>query len=102
MNYREFQKKPVTLPVELEEVRRIAKQLSDHMAKAEVCSAIKEHHVINGSSQQIQAVLRKGIEDLGFESEKRGLFKEQTVSSLRPDFYRQVGTSGILLEIERG
>ncbi|MGA3082395.1 MAG: hypothetical protein ABSD44_13660 [Terracidiphilus sp.] len=102
MSYISFVKDPVALPVELEEVRGIAEQLRDHLDKPEVLSAIKEQHVINGTSQQIQAVLSKGIEDLGFEREKRGLFKEQKVSSLRPDFYRKVGTSGILLEIERG
>jgi hypothetical protein len=102
MSYCDFVKNPIALPVELEEVHRIAKQLSDHLAKPEICSAIKEQHVINGTSQKIQAVLTRGIEDLGFEREKRGLFKEQQVSSLRPDFYLKVGTSGILLEIERG
>ena len=39
---------------------------------------------------------------LGFTSEKNGLFNDYEVSSLRPDFYKQVGQTGIIVEIERG
>lgn len=40
-------------------------------------------------------------EALGFQSERTGLFAEG-VSGLRPDYFRTVGESGILLEVERG
>jgi hypothetical protein len=42
------------------------------------------------------------LTELGFQSERCGLFSQYPVASLRPDFYRRVHNSGILLEIERG
>jgi hypothetical protein len=102
MDYKTFAKQPATLPSELEEVSVIARQLGDHLASEMVCSAIGECHRLHGTSQQIQTILNDKLLGLGFQSEKRGLFHEYPVASLRPDFYRPVGNSGILLEIERG
>lgn len=72
------------------------------MSTASVCSAIKECHKLNGTSHQVRAVLNDKLAELGFQSEKQGLFAEYPVASLRPDFYRRVQNSGIILEIERG
>ena len=102
MDYKIFAKEPATLPVELAEVAGIAEQLGDHLASEVVCSAISECHRLHGTSQQIQAILNDKFVQLGFHSEKKGLFREYPVASLRPDFYRSVRNSGILLEIERG
>jgi hypothetical protein len=84
------------------EVSSIAEQLRDYMTGESVCSAIRRCHQLHGTSQQIQEVLNDKLLQLGFHNEKRGLFSNYPVASLRPDFYRKVGTSGILLEIERG
>lgn len=46
-------------------------------------------------------MLNDKVIQLGFQSEKQGLFREYHVD-LRPDFYRPVQNSGILVEIERG
>lgn len=100
--YKTLQKQSVRLAREFEEVSSIALQLRDFMATASVCAAIKACHRLNGTSQEVQAVLNGKLADLGFQSEKRGLFSEYPVASLRPDFYRRVQNSGILLEIERG
>lgn len=100
--YKAFQKQSVRLATELEEVSLIAGQLRDYMSTASVCSAIKECHKLNGTSHQVQAVLNDKLAELGFQSEKQGLFAEYPVASLRPDFYRRVQNSGIILEIERG
>ena len=40
--------------------------------------------------------------ELGFQSERKGLFANYEVSALRPDYYRAVDKSGVLLEVERG
>jgi hypothetical protein len=100
--YKTFLKQSVRFAAKLEEVSSIAGQLREYMATTSVCSAIKECHKLNGTSQAVQAVLNNKLGQLGFQSEKRGLFSEYQVASLRPDFYRRVGDSGILLEIERG
>ncbi|MGO9317516.1 MAG: hypothetical protein ACLPXT_03975 [Terracidiphilus sp.] len=100
--YKVFSKEPSILRDELPEVSEIAEMLRDHLATEKVCSEIGEFHKLNGNSQQIQNVLVEKLKELGFETEKRGLFKKSVVPSLRPDFYRKVGASGILVEIERG
>jgi len=40
--------------------------------------------------------------ELGFVNESRGLFQGYDNKAVRPDYYRPVGDSGILLEVERG
>ena len=102
MDYRIFAKNPTTLPIEFEEASTIARQLRDHLASDMICSAIGECHKLNGTSRQIQTILTEKLLQLGFQSERRGLFAEFPVANLRPDFYRRVRDSGILVEIERG
>ncbi len=53
------------------------------------------------SSAEVQAAFLPFALELGFTSEAKGLFLEYE-NKLRPDYYRQVGDSGILLEVERG
>jgi len=67
-----------------------------------IYSAIQRVHRLGGKSQEIQAVLEADLEALGFNSERKGLFEDYVVSGLRPDFYRPVDDSGILVEVERG
>ena len=38
---------------------------------------------------------------LGFRDERRGLFSAYE-SALRPDYFREVGGTGVILEVERG
>ena len=42
------------------------------------------------------------MEQLGFASEKKGLFANFKVSGIRPDYYKDVPGGGILFEVERG
>ena len=39
---------------------------------------------------------------LGFVSESKGLFAPYETSALRPDYFRPLDDTGILLEVERG
>ena len=41
------------------------------------------------------------MNSLGFTSEKKGLFADYKVAGLRPDYFKKVGDSGILFEVER-
>ena len=45
-------------------------------------------------------ILPFATKELGFENEKKGLFKDYKVAGLRPDYFHP--TAGILLEVERG
>ena len=53
-------------------------------------------------SKDVQDVLLPKLLELGFRSEAKGLFNDYKTSRLRPDYYRQVGTTGIIIEVERG
>lgn len=64
---------------------------------------IYEEHKPDSSSVAIQRILLPKLSELGFESEKQGLFNAYPVSSLRPDYYLSLGSEkGIIVEIERG
>lgn len=53
------------------------------------------------ASHAVQDAILPAATALGFRSEVRGLF-QSSIPGLRPDFYRPLGSSGILLEVERG
>jgi hypothetical protein len=102
MKYVTYSKEPGRFPHLSKEVSAIAERLKLYLDGPRVRAEIKRINKINGTSQQIQSLLKMELEELGFKSEKKGLFKEYKVPSLRPDFYREVGESGILVEVERG
>lgn len=49
----------------------------------------------------MQAVLLERATELGFKGESKGLFSSYQ-SALRPDYYLLIGSTGIILEVERG
>lgn len=82
--------------------REIAESFRVGLDTEEVRAGIAEKHQFGASSHEIQSLVLPLATALGFESEKRGLFKDYTVASLRPDYYLPLEGSGILLEVERG
>jgi len=56
---------------------------------------------IGGTSHQVDAIVQPAAEGLGSSSQNKTLFTEYPIA-LRPDWYRPLGTSGIILEVERG
>jgi hypothetical protein len=100
--YQVFHKQSISLHNEFAEASSIALQLKNYLSSEEVCTEISQCHKLNATSQQIQAIIHEEVEHLGFQSEKRGLFLDYKIAALRPDFYRPLGKSGIILEVERG
>jgi hypothetical protein len=84
------------------EVAALAVKLRDYLDRVDVQDAIRDRHVLGASSAAIQGVILPNAIELGFQSEKEGLFAGYQVAGLRPDYYRPVGRTGILLEVERG
>ena len=83
--YELFSKEPGKFSKDVyERVSKIAEELKAHM------------------SQDVQKLIADELARLKFMPEKRGLFSECEVPSLRPDLYLQLGKSGILVEVERG
>lgn len=79
-----------------------ASDLVDYLNTHEIQRKIAEVHVLGASSSKIQELIADKAKELGFESEKKGLFNNYSVQGLRPDYYCPVGDTGILLEVERG
>ena len=83
------------------EASRLADELHRHLNTPEALSRIAEVNQPGRSSAAVQRTFRGFARQLGFESEKQGLFAEDDLA-LRPDYYRSLGQGGVLLEVERG
>ena len=79
----------------------IADRLHSHLNEAKTLTRIDEVNQPGNSSAKVQDVFLNFAEKIGFESEKKGLFKESGLA-LRPDYFCRVDDTGILLEVERG
>ena len=62
---------------------------------------IAEVNQPGNSSAKVQDCFLEFAQRLGFESEKKGLFKDSGLA-LRPDYFLPIDNTGILLEVERG
>ena len=89
-------------PYEFHEVEELAQALLAYMRHPQVEAQISKKHKLNAKSIEIQNILLKKADELGFKSEKKGLFNSSPTRRLRPDFYRSVGKSGVIMEVERG
>jgi hypothetical protein len=84
------------------DVERIGNELFEH-CNTDVSS--KDFEIANlpgNSSAKVQDVFLDKALQLGFQSERRNLFNSISTSNLRPDYYRKIGKSGIIIEVERG
>ena len=82
-------------------VHAIAQQLHRALNEPDVLAQLTEANRPGQSSAIVQGVLKTSSEALGFESERKGLFAD-SMTGLRPDYYKRIGDTGILLEVERG
>jgi len=86
---------------ELMAVRELAEQFRLAVDSDVVRAALGIIPAVGGSSHDVDEVIRPHAEELGFSSQRKNLFAEYPVA-LRPDWYRALDGTGILLEIERG
>jgi hypothetical protein len=84
------------------EVLKTAKDIESYLDNKAVNDRIKKANTKGTSSQIIQEIIEEIAKPLGFTDEKQGLFKKYSNSGLRPDFYKKLGKTGILMEVERG
>ena len=82
----------------LETSRKVSELLSDEKVKSNIASV----HKFGASSHKVQTSILKEMEELGFTSERKGLFADFKVSGIRPDYYKNISGGGILFEVERG
>ena len=98
---RSFVQRPLTDSPEWIEVRGIAERLLAVLNEPETLAGILAANRPGHSSSAVQAAFRPAAEELGFHSERTGLFSD-SISGLRPDYFRPIGDTGIILEVERG
>lgn len=96
-----FVQEPYRTTAEWQDVDKVADLLLVELNREETYDCILKANCPGTSSAQVQAAFRTAATTLGFHSEKSGLFAE-SVPGLRPDYYMAIGTTGILLEVERG
>lgn len=84
-------------------VDQIANKLLNHLNNEQVLQKIHLANQPGKASSRVQDTFVEFATSLGFQSEAKGLFNEYANSSLRPDYYMDLGgKNGILIEVERG
>ena len=84
-------------------VINIARKLDSYLREKDTIKKISAVNHKGVHSQKIQEIINIfAVPKLGFNSEKKGLFKKYQNKKLRPDLYKKVGKSGIILEVEKG
>lgn len=86
---------------EWREVLAIADSLADHLSEPATTELLRAANQPGNSSSLVQAVFLQEATRLGFRDESKGLFISYD-SALRPDYFREVGDTGIIMEVERG
>ena len=87
---------------EYNEVLNIANMLLNDLNTGEVLDRINIANQPGNQSTIIQNEILNEVKAYGFVSEKKGLFLKYKTPALRPDYFKKIGDTGILLEIERG
>ncbi len=84
------------------EVLGLAGELVGHLNEPSVAKLIEDANQPGRSSAVVQEVFLEEATRLGFRDERTGLFASYKSSALRPDYFRPIGSSGVILEVERG
>lgn len=86
---------------EFRAVQDISDKLLEHLNTPSALELMLRANMPGISSAEVQATFLPFASELGFTSEAKGLFLEYE-NKLRPDYFRSVAGTGILLEVERG
>ena len=87
---------------EWKEVKKISDKVYSILSDPKIKRKIDRDNQPGRSSHVIQTLISSEMEKLGFTSEREGLFSKYKNTRLRPDFYKKVGDTGIIFEVERG
>ncbi|WP_229053454.1 hypothetical protein [Aeromicrobium sp. Leaf350] len=87
---------------EYTQVSRVSDALLAHLNEDDARALLAAANLPGISSAMVQNSFAKFTDGLGFVSEAKGLFSTYENKALRPDFYLDLGSNGILMEVERG
>lgn len=100
--YTKFVQQQYEKNIEWIEVSNIADKLITYLNQEETLIEIKNANIPGAHSSLIQKILLKKALELGFVDESQGLFIGYENKKLRPDYFLRLGSTGILIEVERG
>jgi hypothetical protein len=83
-------------------VKGVAVSLLDHLNTPDAQDLLALANLPGQSSAMVQASFNVFATQLGFVDESRGLFEGYKNRAVRPDYFRRMGETGILMEVERG
>ena len=83
------------------QVAAVADRLHKHLNTEAALARIAEVNQPGRSSAAVQDTFLEFAHQLGFESERKGLFATPDLA-LRPDYFLKLDSTGIILEVERG
>jgi hypothetical protein len=85
------------------EVEALAIDFLNRLDGPALRASIAEVHKFGASSHKIQELVAPIAIEMGFTSEKKGLFSNVKSTGIRPDFFRKTSSGGgVLMEVERG
>jgi hypothetical protein len=96
-----YVQEPLTSSEEWKHVSGLAEALHAHLSTDRALTLIQEANQPGQSSATVQATFGQFVHEMGFESERTGLFGADEFA-LRPDYFLKLPETGILLEVERG
>lgn len=103
IEYCYFRRSEIRENSDLSEVESLAIDFLGRLDGASLRTAIAEVHKFGASSHKIQELVAPVAIEMGFTSEKKGLFSNVKSTGIRPDFFRKTSSGrGILMEVERG
>ncbi|MDA0723779.1 MAG: hypothetical protein O3B25_05880 [Verrucomicrobia bacterium] len=97
-----FSQNQVIGTLEYELVNKTGDALLNHLNRPDIRQEINAVNQPGNSSHKVQSVFLDFAHGLGFQSEKKGLFSHYRTKGLRPDYFKRINDTGILLEVERG
>ncbi len=98
-----FNKPNITMNKDFVKSIEIFEKLVAYMKDDKVQRELRKIHQVGAKSSEIQKIILEKTIELGFSSEKKGLFENYSVKQLRPDYYLKLEEcKGIILEVERG
>jgi hypothetical protein len=96
-----YVQEPLSHSEEWKEVSSLGDRLHQHLSTDRALALIRDANQPGQSSASVQATFGEFVKEMGFESERTGLFGTDEFA-LRPDYFLRLPETGILLEVERG
>jgi hypothetical protein len=84
------------------EVEKTGNSLFEFCSAPTTRALFNQENTPGTSSARIQEVFLTKALELGFQSEKKNLFQTIPTCNLRPDYFKSIKMSGIIIEVERG